>query len=154
MAISDAKLLFSDAQAITASDISDNVYNSGPLFTGNTGINWGVGTPLDMLINVDTTFADTGSDSTVTVTVESDSTEDLATSPTVHGTAQVLAALSAAGTVVRIRLNPDDNYEQYIGLRYTVTGGNLSAGAVTAVLVPSAAPVENAGDFASALNFI
>jgi hypothetical protein len=42
----DADLLFSDAQAVTAAAASTNYYDTGPLFTGNTGRNIGVSTEI------------------------------------------------------------------------------------------------------------
>lgn len=125
--IHDAQNLFSDAQAITAAAASTNIIDLG------VARNIGVGQNLFVVVTIDTTLADTGSNSTLTVALEGDST----TSFTPDGTQQlfIIPALAAAGNKYVARISPDyaSNY-RYIRLYYTPNNGDLSAGAVTAFI--------------------
>jgi len=132
MAILDKELLFTGTaaapdQAITATAISTNVYDTGPLATGNAGIDWGVGMPLEFSVLCIVAMTDAGSDSTVTVTVETDDNAAL-TSATVIETFPVFAALAAIGARRRLTVNIGLAWERFIGLRFTVANGNLSTG--------------------------
>lgn len=129
---------FSDAQAVTASAISTNVIDANHV--SNTLKDLGAGEELYLCVVCTTAMTDASSDSTVTVTLESDSTANLATSATVHVTLPVFAALSAAGTQRVVAIPQSLLYEQYVGVRYTVANGNLTTGSFTAFLtkeVPS-----------------
>lgn len=123
--ILDAQNLFSDAQAVTAAAGSTNIIDLG------SARNIGVGENLYVFVTVDTTFADTGSNTTLTVALEGDSTDTF----TPDGTQQlfIIPALAAAGSKYFARISPDfaSNY-RYIRLYYTPNNGDLSAGAVTA----------------------
>src|SRR3546814_6756028 len=76
------------------------------------------------------------SDATLAVSLESDSTADLATSATTHFTPSALAFadFSPAGTVLAAVRLPLGEYERYPGVRYTVASGPLTAGAFDAFL--------------------
>lgn len=128
--------MFSDATAVTATAISD-VRDLGPL-TGNTGRDIGSGEPLWLYILCTETAVSAGA-TTVTFSLESDSTADLATSATVHWTSAAIAKASlVAGFVVAkiaVPVGPAANYEKFLGIRYTVAVANLSAGKFTAALV-------------------
>lgn len=131
----DAQNEFSDAQAVTSTAISGNVIDLGPV-ADNTLRDIGSGEPVWLIVLTQTTATDSGSDATLTITLESDSTANLATSATVHYTTSALAFadFATAGTVlVAIRL-PPGNYEQYLGVRYTVGSGPLTAGKFDAFL--------------------
>lgn len=123
----DAQNLFSDAQAITASAASTNLIDFG------SARDIAVGRELYVVIIVDTAFTDAGSDSTVTVTVETDDNAGFA-SATVVQTIGTFAALSAAGSRKVARLQPDAGWERYVRLNYTVANGDLTTGALTAFL--------------------
>lgn len=127
--ILDAQLLLSDAQAITATAVSANVID-----LKLAGISLGTGEDLYLHLNVDTAFTDVGSDSTVTVTVITDDNAAMSSAATIQ-TVGTFAALSPAGRVLIAKLQPSAAYERYIALNYTVAGGNLTTGAVTAALV-------------------
>ena len=106
----------------------------------NTTRNIGSGEPVYLIISTQTTCTDTSSDATVTFSLESDSTADLATSATVHYTSGALAFATyatAGTTVVAIRIPPGD-YERYLGVRYTVASGPLTAGKFDAFLTHDA----------------
>lgn len=129
---------FSDAQAVTATAISTNVIDLG---STNTLKDMGNGQPVYLIIQTQTTCTDTGSDATVTASLESDSTTDLATSATVHFTTGALAfaAYATAGSVLAcIALPLGKTYEQYLGVRYTVASGPLTAGKFDAFLTVNA----------------
>jgi len=123
--ILDNELVLSDGQLVTASAISTDVYDTGPLASGNTGVALGSGAPLYVFVINNTDLDDTGDDSTATVTFESDSTANLATSATVHVTLGTFAANAAAGQILYGTLPSTTNYERYVGFRFTVAGGNL-----------------------------
>lgn len=131
---------FSDAQAVTATAISTNVID---LFAGttsgavnNTLRDIGSGQDVYLVVITQTAITDASSDATLVVSLESDSTENLATSPTVHFTtaAMAFADYSPAGTVLVAVKLPFGDYERYLGIRYTVASGPFTAGAIDAFL--------------------
>ena len=151
----DTNLEFSDAQAVTSTAISTNVFDTLSVAAGggSVGINGGNATTdlgqaaeLYLVVATQTACTDTGSDATLTITLESDSTANLATSPTVHYSTPALAfaAFATAGTrLVTLRL-PHGLYERYLGVRYTVASGPLTAGAFDAFLTTDPAGVYRA----------
>ncbi|MBD1555012.1 Bbp16 family capsid cement protein [Pseudomonas typographi] len=133
----DKQAEFSDSQAVTASAVSTNVYDLAPIgnsVNSNAVRDIGVGEDVYLVVQVDTAATAAGA-ATVTVTLESSSTEDLATDPTVHfsTTAYALADLTGGKTLAAIKL-PADAYQQYVGVRYTVATGPLTAGEFSAFL--------------------
>jgi hypothetical protein len=128
--ILDAQALFSDAQAITASAVSTNSIDLGLA----SGYDLGSGENLFIHLNVDVAFTDSGSDSTVAVTLVTDDNASLS-SPTAVQTLGTFAALSAVGATIKARIQPGLSLERYVGLNYTVSGGNLTTGSITAALV-------------------
>ncbi len=124
---------FSDAQAVTSTAISTNVIDLGATPTLR---DIGNGQPLYLVVITQATCTDTSSDATVTFSLESDSTANLATSATVHFTTGALAfaTYATAGTLVAAVALPFSSYERYLGLRYTVASGPLTAGAFDAFL--------------------
>lgn len=133
----DKQAEFSDSQAVTATAISTNVMD---LISNSSGKNplRDIGTGQDVYLVVTTTVAatDVSSDATLTVSLESDSTVDLATSATLHFTTGALAfaAFSPAGTTLAAVKLPMGSYERYLGVRYTVAAGPLTAGNFDAFL--------------------
>lgn len=123
---------FSDAQAVTATAISD-VIDLGATPTLRS-IN--DGRQLMLVISVDAQATASGS-ATVTFSLESDSTANLATSATVHWTSKAVgkATLAPGYIVAKVPLPVDARYERYLGVRYTVASGPLTAGAFSAALV-------------------
>lgn len=134
----DSQSQFSNAQAVTSTAISENVLDLNAASNSNVPLLQDIGTGQDVYLVVQTavTATDTGSDATLAVTLESDSTANLATSPTVHLSTGALAfaAYATAGTVIFAGRLPAGAYERYLGLRYTVASGPLTAGAFTAFL--------------------
>lgn len=133
--IIDAFNELSDAQAVTSTAISTKVYDLGPV-TDNTTRDIGVGTNLYMFVRTNTACTDTSSDATLTVTIESDSDTNLSTSVTTHASTGALAfaTFSPAGTVLYNGPLPSGSYERYLGVRYTVASGPLTAGAFDAFI--------------------
>ena len=129
----DAKNEFSDAQAVTSTAISTNVIDLGAT---NTLKDIGVGEDVWLVVLTQTAATDSGSDATLAVTLESDSTANLATSATVHYSTGALAfaAFSPAGTVLAAVRLPSGSYERYLGVRYTVASGPLTDGKFDAFL--------------------
>lgn len=134
--ILDNSNLFSDSQAVTATAISTNVIDldpgaDGPTLTDIHGDAW-------LVVKTVVAATDVGSDATLTVTLESDSTANLATSATVHYSTGALAfaTFSPAGsTLAAVKLPKGRVYERYLGVRYTVASGPLTAGNFTAGIV-------------------
>jgi|JI9StandDraft_1071089.scaffolds.fasta_scaffold01191_10 hypothetical protein len=136
----DAQLQFSSAQAITVDAISENVIDLGPMGGSNTIRDIAAGEGLGVLVHCLTSLTDADGTPTLTVTVESDSTANLATSATVHATvinAQLEAAL-VTGSTFFVQL-PPGSYERYLGLRYTTNSADFDGGTVNAWLIPGRA---------------
>jgi hypothetical protein len=134
--ILDAQNQFSDAQAVTATAISANVVDThAPGTNPNVTKDLGTGEDLYLVIAVTETVTAAGA-ATVTFALESDSDAGLTTSPTVHFTTAAIpkATLVAGYEVAKFRL-PAGSYERYLGVRYTVATGPLTAGKFDAFLV-------------------
>jgi hypothetical protein len=123
----DKLALFSDAQAVTATAASTDYMDMG------VARNIGVGSDLYVFVTVDVALTDSGSDSTITVSLEGDSTTTF--TPDASQTLFIIPALAAAGQKYYAKVSPDmaGNY-RYLQLRYTTTGGNLTTGSFTAGL--------------------
>lgn len=126
--IHDLQNQFSSAQAITASAASTNIIDLG------SPRNIGVGEELYVVFEVVTAFTDTGSDSTVTVTLQTDDNAGFS-SPATAQTIGTFAASTAAGKRLVARLQVDTINERYLQAFYTVLNGNLTTGAITSALV-------------------
>lgn len=131
--ILDRQLQFADSQAVTATAISTDVVDLGDDVTTR---NIGGLDPLYLVVQTDTLATDVGSDATLTVTLESDSTANLATSPTVHASTGALAfaTFSPAGTTLWVLPLPFGQYERFLGVRWTVASGPLTGGTFSAFL--------------------
>lgn len=146
--ILDSQIEFSDAQAVTATAISSNVYDLFSVKAGaaaaadispNTRIDVGDADDLYLVVQTNTLATDVSSDATLTVTLESADDAALTTNAVVHFSTGALAfaTFSPAGTqLVKMRL-PKGLYRRYLGVRYTVASGPLTAGAFDAFLTPS-----------------
>ena len=124
----DAQNLFSDAQAVTATAASTNLVDLGAVR------DIGTGRSLYVVVVVDVAMTDAGSDSTLTVALEGDST----TTITPDGTQDLftIPATTAAGSIFFARLDPGSAplQYQYIQLKYTPANGNLTTGSFTAFI--------------------
>lgn len=143
--ICDRDLLFSDSQAVTAAAASSNVVDLGPLAAAAVSggaINardLGYGEDLYLFINCEVAMTDSGSDSTLAVTIETDDSDSFGSAGTV-ATVVTFAALTAAGTkyFAKLPIATTVPYERYIRLKYTPANGNLSTGTFSAGLVKDA----------------
>lgn len=131
MSILDKHNEFADAAAVTTTAVLTNVIDLGDDVTlRNIG---GPGAAY-LVIQVDTSATAAGA-ATVTFSLESDSTADLATSATVHySTAAIGKATLVAGYQAAVVQLPYGDYERYLGVRATVATGPLTAGAFSAFL--------------------
>lgn len=144
MAYVDQQIEFSDSQAVTATAISTNVYDLFSMSTGasatdlspNTRIDVGSGEDVYLVVNTAVLATDTSSDATLTVSFETADDVGLSTNMQVVYTtgAIAFASFATAGTnLVKIKI-PAFAYRRYIGLRYTVASGPLTAGAFDAFI--------------------
>lgn len=122
----DAKLLFSDAQAVTAAAASTSVVDLG------AAREIGTGEDLYVVVSVDVAMTDASSDSTLTVDLYADSTESF--TPDSKQTLFTIPAVSAAGAVFIAKISPVLGAYRYLELYYTPNNGNLSTGSFTAFI--------------------
>lgn len=130
--IFSAQQLFSSDQAITATALSTNVIDLGVSDTpygGKAALNHDIakGAPIPILVQVTTAFATLTS---LTITVETGAVAG--TLGTVLATETILVADLVAGKQMRMQVLPNGATGRYLGVRYTVTGSNATAGAITA----------------------
>lgn len=123
----DAYLRFSNAQAVTADAASTNSLDLRAIR------NMGVGEKqLFVVVQVTTAMADTGSNSTCAVTIET-SSDDSSYTAAVQ-TLGTFAATSAVGTRITCPIAHGAMNTRYVRLKYTMANGDLSAGAFSAVI--------------------
>lgn len=128
----DSQHLYCDDQAVTATAASTDYINHKA-----TSLDFGAGNSVDLEVICTTAMTDTGSDSTVTVTIEQDDNSAFSSATTV-ATVGTFAATSAIGTKLTFTLSPGQITEQYSRLQLTVAGGNLSTGSFTGGYVQKA----------------
>lgn len=131
--IIDERTEFADAATITTTATTTAILGD-VIDTGGDGINDVEG--LYLVIQIDTAVTAAGSE-TVTFALVSDSTANLATSPTTHWTSPAIAkaTLVAGYYVAKIAL-PKGTYERYLGVT-TYPSGTLTAGKANAFLTPN-----------------
>lgn len=127
----DKDLEFSTAQAVTAAAASTNYVDTAPLFSGNLGRDIGVSSELYIYAVCTVAMTDSGSDSTLAVTIETDDNTSFSSATTL-ATMFTFPAVSAAGTKLFWKVQPGLAYERYIQLRFTPANGNLTTGSFTA----------------------
>lgn len=129
--IIDKKTEFSDGQAVTVTAIGTVVADLGASPTLQDIAN---GEQLYAVIQVDEAVTAAGA-ATVQFSVESDSAAALNASATVHAqSAAIGKATLVAGYKLVLALPPGRTYERYLGVRYTVGTGPLTAGKFSAFL--------------------
>jgi hypothetical protein len=95
-------------------------------------------------------MTDSGSDSTITVSLETDDNTSFSSIATV-ATLVVIPALTAAGTkyFVKMPIATTVPYERYLQIKYTTTNGNLTTGSFTTRLVKN---IDNWTSYQSAVS--
>lgn len=135
MAILNSQEKIADNQAVTATAISNNVIDLNVI--GGPNALQGIADTVNdlyLVVATNTAATDTGSDATLTVTLESSAAVDLSSSITHFSTGALpFAAFSPVGQFVRIKL-PAGDYRRYLGVRFTVASGPLTAGRFDAFL--------------------
>ena len=131
--IFSAQQIFSDDQAVTATALSTNVIDLGAKGTPHgaaAALNGdvGKGTPIPVLVQVTEDFATLTS---LTITVEVSAAAAM-TSSVVLASQTILVADLVAGKQTFVQVLPTGANLRYLGVRYTVTGTNASAGKLTA----------------------
>lgn len=116
---------FSNEQAVTATALSTNVIDTGPLFTGNAR-NLGA-SDLYLLITV-TEAATAAGAATVTFTLETDDNAGISSGAVLWTSTAIGKATLVAGYQIVIELPLGASYERYLAVRYTVATGPLTAG--------------------------
>lgn len=122
----DKLLMFSSDQAVTAAAASEDVIDLSAVRDA------GAGEDLYVVVVCKVAMADSGSDSTLAVALQGDSTETF--TPDYTRTLFTFAAASAAGTVKIAKLGPGDLNLRYANLLYTPANGDLSAGTFDAFI--------------------
>lgn len=134
--IFDQNLMFSDAQAVTATAISKNVLDFGQTGTiayeaAAMARDLGAGNELPIAVMVNEAFNNLTS---LTVTIETSDSADLSGSTVISTSGAIPLADLTAGKKIMPRVLPDGETKRYLGLRYTVTGTAPTAGKITAAL--------------------
>ena len=132
---------FSDAQALTATAISTNVYDlfttvqgGDTNITPNTRLDVGAGEDVYLVVGVPVQLAG-GTATGITVTFETADDAALTTNAQVVATSGLIpvASLTAGASLMKLKI-PNFSYRRYIGLRYTAATGPFGSGAVDAFL--------------------
>lgn len=126
-------------QAITVTAISANVLDLRNAATPSLVDEGQMVSDLWLIVQCDQSADFTAAGAgTLTITLESDSAVGLATAPVVHfSTAAIGKATLVKGYTAVRTLLPSDDYKRYLGLRYTVATGPMTAGGLYAYLTPN-----------------
>lgn len=136
---------YSEDQAVTATAISENVVkinDAGTVFGESAAIsrNPGAGNEIPLLIQVTEDFATLTS---LTITLETSAAAALTSATVLASSGAIAVADLVAGYRPNFtRVFPDGVLLDYVGLRYTVTGSNATAGKISAAI---AAAVNSGG---------
>lgn len=133
--IIDAQNTFANAQLLTATAISTNVIDTNPSTFSQTLVQnlGGVGAPF-LVISVPVALTSAGA-TTLVITLESDSTANLATAPVVHWSSGAIPkATLVAGYQFLLPMPIDNNVKRYLGLRFTVATGPFTGGSISGFL--------------------
>lgn len=134
-AIMDMRTQFGNAKSLIANAGARTILGDVvPLDV--TGMNLGITcTPVFCNILITEDVAAAVGAANITFKFESDSTADLATSPTVHfATAAIAKGNLTKGTIVASFPLPLGTYKKYLGVTFTPDTNNITAGKATAFL--------------------
>lgn len=124
--ILDKLLMFSEAQAVTASAASTDVIDLGPI--DGTRRDIGVGYPLELFVNVNTTATAAGA---ATVNIQLQTSPDNSTWTTLASTSDLALSALTSGKRIWSQKVPQ-GVQRYLRINYVVGTGPLTAGAFTA----------------------
>lgn len=133
-------------QAVTATAVSTNSIDTNPCaIGGNQPNDLGRGEPLEIAISTLVTATAAGAATVNFELVQADDAALTANVETLVQTGAVPIAKLTAGTIVPLHLDRAAPYapRRYIGVRYTVGTGPLTAGTFTAAVVKNVADVAN-----------
>lgn len=132
--ILDERNEFGDAATLVG-DAATTYILGDVIDLGTTARDIGAGEPLYLVVNIDMLVAAAAGAANVTFKLVSDSTADLATSPTVHLNSGALAkGTLVAGYMVFAVALPFGTYERYLGVTYTPDTNPITAGKANAFL--------------------
>lgn len=123
----DNQLLFDETAEHLTTEASTNLIDLGE----NRDL--GAGEDLYLVAIVDVAFTDGSSNSTMTLTLETDDNASFSSATTAQ-TIGTFAALSAIGTKLIAKLQPAKIVERYLRVKYTVANGDLTTGKFTVFL--------------------
>jgi len=123
----DAQNLFDDSAEHLTTEASTNLIDLGE------DRDLGAGEDIYLVALVDVAFTDGSSNSTMTLTLETDDNASFTSAATAQ-TIGTFAALSAIGTKLIAKLQPDKITERYLRVKYTVANGDLTTGKFTTFL--------------------
>lgn len=132
----DLQTKFSDAQLVTATAISANVLDLRNAATPALA-DEGMSGPEEWIVVLVVTTATAAGAATLVLTIESDILATLASAPVVHYTSTVIpvASMVAGFRAVAVQLPAATPlYKRFLGLRYTIATGPLTAGAFSGYL--------------------
>lgn len=126
--ILDKQMELSNAQAVTVTAASSNQLDLGP--AGPWGSS-GTDEPLELFLNIDTTFT-AGGAATLTVQVRSSAAANMS-APTVHMQSDAIPVASlTAGSRLPFQPRLPQNVGRYVDLNYVVGTGPFTAGNISA----------------------
>lgn len=132
--ILDVRNEFADAVSVIGTAAATAVLGN-VIDLGSVSLDVGNGEPLYLCLQVDTTVLAAVGAANVTFKLVSDSTADLATSPTTHFTTGAIAkGTLVAGYPIAFVALPMGTYERYLGVTFTPDTNNTTAGKVNAFL--------------------
>jgi hypothetical protein len=123
----DAKHLFSDAQALTATAASTNVVDLG------SDSNLGIGEPMVVVVSLDVAADDANGDETYSVALQTDDNDSFSSAAELAS--RTITRGDAAGTKYVLGVPADTSAERYLRLNFTL-GGTTPSATVTAFLIP------------------
>lgn len=125
--IIDKQLELSSSQAVTASAASTNYINQGVKGEAYEAL-W-------LVFRTAVACTDSGSDSTVDFSLQTDDNSSFSSAKTLFSTGALARADYAAAGKVVAKVRIPSGSEQYLRAYYTVSGGSLSTGAFDAFFV-------------------
>jgi hypothetical protein len=125
--LTDAQLMLDEESAHLTTEATTNYIDL------SAARDIGAGRNLYVFAAVTTAMTDGASNSTMTLTLESDDNTSFSSATTIQ-TIGVFSALSAVGTTLVARLQPITTPERYLRGKWTVANGDLSTGNFTVTI--------------------